>query len=136
MEPIQVDKLYYDQFLDLLPPEKRCFIDSKVTADKYYLVFEHTPIGGFTTNSDGSIKGLFSLKQGYGTDILNIAIEQINKDYSTNNIKVFCIGDYLKNFYAKSGFNVVNTIKWDNAKAPNKWDYSLLGTPPLYTMEL
>ena len=136
MEPIQVDKLYYDQFLNLLTPKKRCFIDNNVIADKYYLIFEHTPVGGFTTNSDGSIKGLFSLKQGYGANILSIAIEQINKDYNTDNIKIFCIGDYLKNFYAKSGFNVVNTIKWDKVKAPSKWDYPLLGTPLLYTMEL
>jgi hypothetical protein len=46
-----------------------------------------------------------------------------------------CIGDFLRMFYGRFGFEVIQTLGWDESQAPLQWDYLRWGRPNVYVME-
>jgi len=138
MQAIQVTSVYYHTRLNMLEKRLRGFINDKVKADKYYLVFSKSglPIGGFGTNKNGWLVGLFSLEKGLGDTLIPLAIKQAQKDLVEGSIRIFCTGEYLRKQYANKGFEVYDIVEWDEREISSTWSKKEFGTPPLYYMRL
>jgi len=137
LKPLEVTKEYYHNILNMLPTDKRVYVYDEVISDKYYLVFDGLPIGGFTTNYNGELNGLFSLKRGLGREIFKLRLVQAKKDCKGEcNLHLFCIGDFLKDLYREFDFKVDEVIEWDDTLSPKGWNYEKQGRPTLYTMSL
>lgn len=50
-------------------------------------------------------------------------------------VSLECIGEYLRIFYGEFGFEVAQTLGWDESQAPLRWDYLTWGRPNIYVME-
>ena len=84
---LKTNKHFYHNWLNELPTDKRAFLGNVVEADNYYLVEQGTDIiGGFATNANGYLTGLFSLFKGNGKEILKLRLEQGEKDVGSDTI--------------------------------------------------
>ena len=137
MEHLEVTSVYYHTRLDMLEKYLRWFISDKVTAEKYYLVFDGVAIGGFATTVEGWIVGLFTLVKGKGDELLQLAIDQVKKNKPGNtSIKLFCTGEHLRKWYSKKGFEVFSIDEWDDKRATSSWNSAKFGTPVIYYLRL
>lgn len=66
---------------------------------------------------------------GSGLDLVKYLVEQ-GAD------RLDCIGDDLRALYESVGFEVVETLEWNDDFAPIGWDYATRGRPNIYVMEL
>lgn len=132
-----VSSLRYNTMLSLLDPDLRAMLDDEIRCDNYYLVKEnHKVIGGFGTNANGELKGLFSLVKGKGREIFKLRLKQAKID-ADDNIKYFridCIGEKLVEFYKEFGFHIEGSVKWDSNYATKNWNYDRFGSPNVYIM--
>jgi len=132
---VHTDILSFNTYVNELRDELRVFVNEVVIADNYYLVMDITKeeiYGGFATNENGTITGIFSLEKGMGKDIIKSAIEMAIMDSGMKvySLKLTCIGDFLKELYLSFGFKVLAQMGWNN----NDWDYNKFGTPEIYYM--
>lgn len=51
-------------------------------------------------------------------------------------VKLFCFDGFLRVFYERLGFKVVNRAPWSDNLAPKNWDYEKYGKPDVIWMEL
>ena len=139
---MRIEKVNQEQYhivLNKLPKSLRAYIDKYVRADNYYLAYDKDKtIGGFGTNKNGYLTGLFSLYKGYGKKLFKYRLVQMKKDIdrSVTSLTIFCTGNKLRELYESFNFKVINTITWDDAYATENWDYKRFGRPNLYEMEL
>ena len=82
------------------------------------------------------LEGLFTLIKGIGSRVFE---EQIKKtfhvmDENNHTISLFCIGDFLKEYYLLRGFKIDEVIKFDDNLASKHWNYSRFNRPNLYNM--
>ena len=80
---------------------------------------------GFGISSEGDIVNIFNNTEykGIGELLLRAAIEK------GGCLVDFFATDKLKGFFESCGFEKYSESPWDNALAPNNWDYSKYGTP-------
>jgi hypothetical protein len=119
---------------DALPEDLKAFVTpysseeyNKMNAQVYL-----SPSGksGFALKPDGDIISVFSEPGAHeGRDAIKAAIAAGGK-------KLDCIGSHLKDVYAGHGFEVADTLKWDDKYAPKNWNYEKFGRPDIYLMEL
>ncbi len=136
---LQFNKKAYHSQLNNLHKDLRAFIYDEVKADIYYLVFDMNSgiiVGGFTTNKNGNMNGLFSLVKGIGNKLFELRLKYALKNIDTEHkyLNIFCIGDKLKNLYNNFGFEITSTIRWNDELAPKNWNYDRFGRPDLYIM--
>ena len=127
----------YHWHLKRLHPDLRAMLDDKVSCDNYYLVKQnHKVIGGFGTNANGELKGLFSLVKGKGKEIFELRLEQarIDTDDDIKYFRIDCIGEKLVEFYKEFGFHIEGSVKWNSNYATKNWNYDRFGSPNVYIM--
>ncbi|MCH9735771.1 MAG: hypothetical protein K0U78_14675 [Actinomycetia bacterium] len=130
----------YIELLGCLKDDLRAMLDddNDIQSDNYYFIVNsiNEPIAGFTTNGNGYLGGFFSLLKGKGEEFYKIRLDQALMDANINveEFKLFCTGDFLREFYERHGFEVSSIVIWDDNHAPDKWDYDKHGRPNLYMM--
>lgn len=133
------DKDMYHVVLDRLKPDKRVYLDNVVEADNYYYIEDRSGkvVGGFATTRRGYLTGVFTLVKGIGKEVFRLRLQQARKDLATGvkQFRIFCTGDFLKEFYEELGFKVTDVVEWDDHFAPDGWNYEEKGRPNLYNME-
>ncbi len=131
---IQVDKKLYHDNLSRLSNDYKAFLYDDFIADKYYLVYSGDVVGGFCVNKSGILEGLFTLIKGIGSQVFAKQIELTLDITKEDKISLFCIGNFLKEYYIARGFKVDEVIEFDKTLASHNWNYSRFGTPNLYNM--
>lgn len=134
MKVLEVDRVYYMSVLGQIADDKRIYLDDTPLGDKYYLVFEGFPVGGFITNQDGMLGGIFSLKRGIGRRIVALAIKYQEATSIGSQIGITCIGNFLMELYEDFGFEVNKVYAFDVNIAPKEWDLHKYGKPNVYFM--
>jgi len=137
---VNTDSEAYNTYVNELSDDLRKFIDKYVDAKNYYLIMnlsEEEIYGGFATNMSGEIKGVFSLVNGLGKEIIKSAMEMATLDKHPNihSLKLSCIGEYLKDLYQEFGFKVVARMNWDEDQNIEDWNYNKFGRPDIYYMK-
>lgn len=126
-------KEFIDQ-RDKLPTALRAFLTPhspddyiKMEADLY---LSDTKSSGFGVKPDGELISVFSLP---GTKEGDKAVEAAKKAGAK---KLDCLGEDLRKFYEKHGFEVKAYKPWNNEFRPDGWDEEDYGLPEVYHMEL
>ncbi len=83
---------------------------------------------GFWLSEDGEIGNLFSLNQ-YGKETLQYAISLGGKH-------LYCFDGFLRKYYESFGFTVYRYDLWNDAYAPQGWDFVKNGKPSVISMYL
>jgi len=142
MHRLRVEECYketYHVYLNRLKDDKRSFLDDIVEAEYYYIAVDGAGVvhGGFATTKRGYLTGLFSLSKGRGNEIFKLRLQTARKDLdaSVKQFRIFCTGDFLREFYGEWGFRVTDVVEWEDKFAPKGWDYTKNGRPTLYNME-
>jgi hypothetical protein len=85
---------------------------------------------GFVITGDGDLISVFSEPGAReGSLIMKTSIKNGAK-------KLDCFGDVLPKIYSKYGFEITESIKWDDQYAPDNWDYETHGRPNINFMKL
>jgi hypothetical protein len=117
-----------------VPKEFAAFV-TKYTAEQYKKKGAKTYVSssgksGYAIASDGDLISVFSAPGAHeGKAMVQNAIRNGAK-------KLDCLGKTLVDFYKKFGFEVTETLQWDDQYAPSNWDYDKHGRPSVYMMEL
>jgi len=135
------DKDSFHYYLDGLNDDLRPMVDAVVVADNYYVVVDNISgdvIGGFGTNSNGYMTGLFSCIKNRGGEIFEHRLYQAKEDLREpfNSLKLNCIGNFLARFFIAKGFEITKVYSWDERLAPANWNSAKYGTPYVYDMEM
>lgn len=85
---------------------------------------------GFALSPEGDLQNVFnnSGRKGAGTDAILHAIQLGAKTLD-------CMAGYLPQYYSNFGFQLTNSVKWDDQYAPAGWDYEKYGRPDIVFME-
>lgn len=118
---------------DRLPPGLLAFLTRYVAEDyekkQTSLYLSEDGRCGFGLNPDGELISVFSLEKGRGKALVKAAVAHGAKYLS-------CLGQKLQILYGDAGFQVMREYPWDDAYAPESWDYSRFDTPNCYEMEM
>jgi hypothetical protein len=117
---------------DQLPENLKAYL-TLYTAEEYAR-------DGAKTYLDKSGKGGFALRNGEGISLFSLPGAHIGAKLMDASIamgmdKLDCIGEELKGFYKGKGFEVTQTLTWDDQYAPKGWDYEKRGRPNIYYMK-
>ena len=135
IKTLEVYMGYFHSYLDQLPNSKRAFVDEVVHADHYYLIYNHAlVVGGFATNSNGTVSGFFTLLKGYSDIFLKTVTEQAEKDSNAPWLSLLCCGTELRDYYTKRGWSVDALHRWDESKMHKLWNKKDMGEPYFFTM--
>lgn len=86
---------------------------------------------GFGISPD---KELFNLFNNTGTKLCGR--EAVDYAIFKGARKAFCFDGFLRLYYAKHGFEVVDRVPWSKELAPANWDYDKYGTPDVVWLEI
>jgi len=116
------------------PKEFDAFVTS-YTAKEYEgkrakAYISETGKSGYAVTGDGDLISVFSEPGAHeGASIMKTAIKNGAKSLD-------CLGDVLPKIYSKYGFEVTETVAWDDQYAPKAWDYKAHGRPNVNYMKL
>ena len=137
IKTLEVYTDYFHSHLDQLSDYKRSFVDERVKADKYYLIYNHgLVIGGFATKTNGWVSGFFTLVKGYSDIFLDTVIKQARIDSDAYFLHLLCCGRDLKTYYSERGWSVESVAAWDESLKHKLWNKDIQGQPSFYTMSI
>jgi len=83
---------------------------------------------GFGFKPDKQLISVFSLYKRRGRQIVELTAR-------LGATSVECLGEMLRRLYGQAGFQVVESLPWDEALAPKHWDYNGHGRPNYYILK-
>lgn len=85
---------------------------------------------GYAIKPDGDLISVFSLPGAHQ------GIHAVKNAIANGAIKLDCIGEFLATLYSKFGFVEYKRQPWDDAYAPQDWNYDAYGRPDIIYMKL
>jgi len=83
---------------------------------------------GFGIKPDKQLISVFSLYKRRGRKIVELTVQ-------LGATSVECLGEMLRRLYGQAGFQIVESLSWDEALAPKHWDYDGHGRPNYYILK-
>jgi len=107
------------------------FNEKELSGSRMWLSIQHKGLIGYAIDSDNELFGLFN-----NSGIKGLGKSTILDAIKNGADKLFCFDGYLPKLYAQFGFIITDTASWDEAFAPDKWDYAKYGRPNVVWMKL
>ena len=133
----EVSFFRYKTQIDLLRPELRAMLDTHIVADHYFVAEDGQgeTHGGFGTNENGNLTGLFATTEGKGEEIFILQLQEMKKIKTVDKFQMDAYTGPMTDLAKRHNFTEVWSADFDKNIASDKWNGMMFGYPKVLKME-